>query len=272
MSKMYPFDYCRVTTLPEAVAILCDGSDARLLAGGMSLIPPLRHRLGSVSKLVDLNAIPELREIASTVDGVRIGAMATHYMVSTSELVRSAIPALAELAGGIGDPLVRNRGTIGGSLANNDPAACYPAALLGLGGIVLTNLRSIPADEFLVAMFQTALRPGEIITAVTFPRPDCAAYVRLENPASRFSIVGVFISRSGSTVRVGVTGARPCAFRVDPLERALERDFSPEALSGVCVLADDLLSDMHAEADYRRELITELAKRAVVRCAAGPAS
>jgi carbon-monoxide dehydrogenase medium subunit len=266
---MYPFDYHRATSVAEAAAMLAGQEEAKLLAGGMSLVPTLRHRLAAVSLLIDLNAVPDLRTISPVgTEGLRIGALATHYAVSTDPTVRSTIPALADLAGGIGDPLVRNRGTIGGSLANNDPAACYPAALLGLGGTVHTDRRSIPGDAFIVAMFETALERDEIITAVEFPRPDCACYLKLENPASRFGIVGVFVSRRGTDVRVGVTGARPRAFRAERLERALRDDFRPPALDGLEIDHDDLLSDIHASSDYRRMAITELSKRAVANCLA----
>ena len=265
---MHPFDYSRVSSVDEAAAALAGSDEAKLLAGGMSLIPVLRQRLATVGKLVDLNGIPALREIHVTDNRVCIGAMATHYAVSTSPEVKRVIPALVTLAGGIGDPLVRNRGTIGGSLANNDPAACYPSALLGLGGSVRTNRRVIHGDNYIRGMFETALGRGEIIVAVEFPRPDRAAYIKFENFASRFSIVGIFVSRTGGNVRVGVTGAGPHAFRARTFEEALARDFRPEAVRDLRVPPSELLSDIHAAADYRSHLITELVGCAVARCLA----
>jgi carbon-monoxide dehydrogenase medium subunit len=263
---MYAFDYLRVSSLADAETALAAAVDANLIAGGMSLIPVLKHRLASPTMLIDLGKLGELRRIRVSEEYVTIGAMTTHYSVATSLDVQQSIPALAHLAGNIGDPLVRNRGTIGGSLAFNDPAACYPSALLGLGGIVITNRRRIDADQFILGIFRTALESGEIITAVEFPVPDCAAYVKFANLASRFSIVGVFVSRRGKTVRVGVTGAGPCAFRASALEAALERDFDPDAVTDLHVPPADLSTDIHASAEYRSDLLTELTKRAVAQC------
>ncbi len=263
---MYKFAYSRPGSVEEAAGLLSADGEARLLSGGMSLVPVLRHRLAAPARLIDLNRIPDLRKIEAEPGLVRIGAAATHYAVSVSPLVRAHIPALAGLAGGIGDPLVRNRGTIGGSLANNDPAACYPSALLGLGGTVYTNRRAIPPDTFILGTFQTALEPGELIVQVEFPVPDVAAHVKFENFASRFSIVGVFVSRTGSRVRVGVTGAAACAFRAIPLEAELERDFTPEAVEGILIPEDTLNPDIHASASFRSQLITELTARAVAQC------
>ena len=262
---MYAFDYKRPQTLEEALAALT-GDGGQLLAGGMSLVPVMRHRLAAPGILIDLNRIPALREIAVTADMVRIGAMAPHASVAAHGGIRAAIPALASMAGGIGDPLVRNRGTIGGSLANNDPAACYPSALLGLGGTVVTDRRRIPGDDYILGTFQTALEPGEIILAVEFPVPEQAAHIKFENFGSRFSIVGIFLSRHAGRVRIGVTGAGQCAFRPHALEQALERDFRPEAALAVTISQADLLTDIHADAEYRAHLIPELSGRAVARC------
>jgi aerobic carbon-monoxide dehydrogenase medium subunit len=265
---MYAFDYCRVRSLGEAETALAD-DNARLLAGGMSLIPVLKHRLAAPTLLVDIGKLDELRTIRTGNGTISIGAMTTHYAVATSEVVRKAIPALAALADSIGDPLVRNRGTIGGSLAFNDPAACYPSALLGLGGTVITNRRRIAGDKYILGTFQTALEPGEIITAVEFPVPDCAAHIKFANFASRFSIVGVFVSRRNGQVRVGVTGAGPCAFRAAALEQALTGDFSLVVVEGLQVPAGELISDIHASAEYRAHLVSELTSRAVAQCLAG---
>ena len=262
---MYAFDYKRPQTVDEALAALA-GEGAQLLAGGMSLVPVMRHRLAAPGCLIDLNRIAALRAISVTADTVRIGAMATHASVAASAEVRAAIPALALLAGGIGDPLVRKRGTIGGSLANNDPAACYPSALLGLGGTVITNRRSIPGDDYILGTFQTALEPGEIILAVDFPIPDQAVRIKFENFGSRFSIVGLFLTRTKGKVRIGVTGAGQCAFRLTAMEQALDHVFRPEAALAVTISPAELLTDIHADAEYRAHLITELSSRAVAQC------
>ncbi len=263
---MYAFSYHRAQSLADAKDALRNTVDAMPLAGGMSLVPVMRHRLASPAVLVDLNGISDLRGITVSDTAVRIGAMTTHYAVSASSEVQRAIPALARLAGGIGDPLVRNRGTIGGSLANNDPAACYPCALLGLGATVHTDRRKIFADDFIRGTFQTALKPGEIITAVEFPRPDAATHIKFENFASRFSIVGVFVARTGGKVCIGITGAGPWAFRATELEAALERDFSPAAIADLHIPPSALVGDVHASAEFRSHLITELAGRAVLQC------
>jgi len=264
---MYAFAYHRARSLADAADALRNTPGAMPLAGGMSLVPVMRHRLAAPAALVDLNAVAELRGITVTATSVRIGAMTTHYTVASSAELQRAIPALARLAGGIGDPLVRNRGTIGGSLAHNDPAACYPCALLGLGATVHTDRRKIPADDFIRGSFQTALASGELITSVEFPRPDAAAHLKFENFASRFSIVGVFVARTGGKVRVGITGAGPCAFRAAPLEAALECEFSPAAIADLHIPPSALIDDVHASAKFRSHLITELAGRAVAQCA-----
>ena len=225
----------------------------------------MKLRLASPAKLVDLGAIAALRGIAKTKDGIRIGALTTHAAVASDTTVRASIPALADLAGHIGDRQVRNRGTLGGSLANNDPSACYPAAVLGLGAAVHTDRRTIAADDFFLGMFETGLESGELITAVSFPVPDTAAYIKFKQSASRYALVGVFVARFGRAVRVAVTGAGRGVFRCAPLEQALGRDFSPAAARGVRVRADDLNADLHASAEYRAHLISVIAARAVAR-------
>src|SRR5699024_8006470 len=220
------------------------------LAGGQSLIPTLRQRLAQPSDLIDLNAIDELRGIHLDSGRLTIGALTRHAEVAASDEVARRIPALAHLAAYIGDHQVRNRGTLGGSLANNDPAADYPAAVLGLGATVQTGQREIAADDFFLGLFETALNEGEIIRAVSFPVPDRAGYEKFAQPASRFALVGVFVSQNGGQVRVAVTGAGACAFRVPAMEERLAGNFSPEAIEDVQVPADELNSDLHASAEY----------------------
>ncbi len=260
---MYNFTYHRPRTLAEAAQLLAASEDAKLLAGGQTFIPTLKQRLAQPSDLVDLSAIAELAGIREEGGGVTIGAMATHAEVAGSELVRRTIPALADLAETIGDPQVRNLGTLGGSISNNDPAADYPAGLLGLGATVRTDRREIAADDFFTGMFETALEEGEIVTAVHFPKPEKAAYAKFPNPASRYAIVGVFVARTADGVRVAVTGAGPCVFRAKALEDALAADFAPGALEGVSVSAEGLNEDIHASAEYRAHLVKVMAKRAV---------
>lgn len=261
---MYPFEYRRARTVEEACALLSEVPEARPLAGGMSLIPTMKHRLASPGRLVDLNAIDALRFVDVGTGHVTIGSMTIHETVAAD--VRRAIPALAQLAGGIGDVQVRHRGTIGGSISNNDPGACYPSAVLALGATVHTSQRAIPADDFFVDLFETALGPGEIVTKVEFPVPDSAAYVKFHNLASRFSIVGIFVARFGKRVRVAVTGAAPCVFRPSEIEARLASDFSAAALTGVTIPHENLISDVHGPAEYRAYLIPELTRRAVEQC------
>jgi carbon-monoxide dehydrogenase medium subunit len=266
---MHAFDYQRPTEINVAVEALKRSQASKPLAGGMSLVPVMRHRLANPSLLVDLGAIQALGLIEDVVGGVRIGATTTHFNVSRSDVVKKKIPAIVQLAGGIGDPLVRNRGTIGGSLAHNDPAACYPSAILGLGATIHTNTRDIPADEFIVGTFTTALEAAEIIVGVSFPQPDSAAYIKFINASSRFSIVGIFLSRRAGRVLVGITGAGHHAFRATPLEDALGKTFTPAAARAVRIPAERLLTDTNASAEYRAYLIPELAARAVEHCLAG---
>jgi aerobic carbon-monoxide dehydrogenase medium subunit len=223
----------------------------------------LKQRLAKPSDLVDLGRIAELKGIKRDGNAIVIGAMTRHADAAASDVVKSAVPALAQLAGGIGDPQVRNRGTIGGSLANNDPAADYPAAVLGLNATVITNKRRIAADDFFKGMFETALAQDEIITAVSFPLAEKAGYSKFPNPASRYAIVGVFVARSGGQVRVAVTGAGPSVFRQKEMETALSRSFTPDAVANVKQSASGLNSDIHASAEYRAHLVTVMAKRAV---------
>jgi len=260
---MYAFNYQKVKTVADAAKVLAKDGDAKLLAGGQSLIAAMKLRLAHPSEVVDLGTIKELSGIKADGKAVVIGAMTRHAEVASSAAVTKAIPALASLAGGIGDRMVRNMGTIGGSLANNDPAADYPAAVLALGATVVTNKRKIAADEFFKGMYETALGKGEIITSVSFPVPKRAAYMKFKNPASRYAIVGVFVADFGSGVRVAVTGAAASVFRVAAMEKALAAKFVPESVASIAVPEKGLNSDLHAKADYRAHLITVMAKRAV---------
>jgi carbon-monoxide dehydrogenase medium subunit len=260
---MYAFEYHRPTTVAEAASLLKGASDGRFLAGGHTLLPTLKQRLAQPSDLVDLGAIAELKGIRQEGDNLVIGAMTTHAEVASSGTVKSMIPALASLADHIGDAQVRNRGTIGGSIANNDPAADYPAAIVGLNATVHTNQRTIAADDFFTGMFETALEDGEIITAIRFPKPSKAGYAKFPNPASRYAIVGVMVAQTGGQTRVAVTGAAPSVFRLTDAETALAGNFSASALDNLSVSADDLNSDIHASAEYRAHLVKVMAKRAV---------
>jgi len=266
---MYEFNYQKASSIADAASKLGAGEDARLLAGGQTLIAAMKLRLAAPTDIIDLGGIAELRGIKADKNGVTVGAMTTHAEVAASKEIKQNIPALAVLAESIGDPMVRNMGTIGGSIANNDPAADYPAGVVGLGATINTNQRSIAADEFFTGMFMTALEPGEIIESIHFPKPRRAAYMKFSNPASRYAIVGVFIADTGNGVRVAVTGAGACVFRVPEMEKALSAKFSPDAIAGIDVAADDLNADMHASAGYRAHLITVMAERAVEKAVAG---
>jgi len=258
---MYSFEYSKPASLGEAESAASE--EAILLAGGMTLIPTLKQRLASPDQLIDLSGIGDLAGISVSGDTVTIGAMTTHGEVAASSDVQKAIPALAALAETIGDPAVRNRGTIGGSIANNDPAADYPAAVVGLGATVKTNKREIAGDDFFTGLFETALDEGEIVTLVSFPVPEKAGYSKFPNPASRYAIVGVFAAKTSGGARVAVTGAGPCVFRVGDMESALDGNWSPDAVAGVSVSASGLNEDIHASAEYRAHLVTVMAKRAV---------
>ena len=259
---MQAFDYQAPSTLADAARAL-QIEDAQAIAGGQTLLQAMKLGLAAPTLLVDLSRIAALKGIKLEPGRVVIGAGTTHATVAASKEVQDAIPALAELAGNIGDRQVRNLGTLGGSLANNDPAACSPAAVLGLGATVITDRRSIAASDFFTGLYSTALQSGEIITAVSFPIPDKAGWQKFKQPASRFSIVGVFVSQGPQGVRVAVTGAGPCVFRAAALEDKLASHWSAVALAGAKHSADGLNSDLHGSAAYRAALIPVLAARAV---------
>ena len=257
------FNYHRPGSLAEAATLFKRSGDARYLAGGQTLIPTMKQRLAAPADVIDLGGLADLAFIRVAGGMLTIGAGTRHADVSTSPEVQRAIPALAQLASMIGDPAVRHRGTIGGSVANNDPGADYPAAVLGLGAMVKTTEREIAADDFFTGMFSTALNDGEIVTEIAFPVPEKAGYAKFPNPASRYATVGVFVAKTKSGVRAAVTGAGPCVFRVPEMEAALARNFSADAISGIRVPADGLNSDIHASAEYRAHLIGVMAKRAI---------
>jgi aerobic carbon-monoxide dehydrogenase medium subunit len=263
---MYEFEYHRPASLADAAKQLSGAAEGKLLAGGMTLLPTMKQRLARPSDLIDLGKIAELKGIKRDGNALVIGAMTRHAEVASSDVVKGAIPALAHLADGIGDAQVRNRGTIGGSIANNDPAADYPGAVVGLGATVRTNERTIAADDFFKGLFETALKPNEIVTAVSFPLAEKAAYSKFPNPASRYAIVGVFVAKTAGGVRVAVTGAGPSVFRVPEMEQALARSFSADAIKDIRVKADGLNSDIHASSEYRAHLVTVMARRAVQAC------
>jgi carbon-monoxide dehydrogenase medium subunit len=258
---MYEFDYERPREIGAALQAV--DADSAFLAGGMTLLPTLKMRLARRSRLIDLGGLHELRGVRVAPGRIDIGAMTAHVEVQHSGDVQRLLPGLAHLAGGIGDPLVRNRGTIGGSIANSDPAADYPAAVLGLGATVVTTRREIPGDQFFKGMFVTALASGELITHVSFPLPRRCAYVKFRNPASRYAVVGVMVAETAQGVRVAVTGAGPHVFRLADFEQALTQRFAPEALLGLRVPSDGLNEDMHGSAGYRASLIGVIARRAV---------
>ena len=260
---MYNFNYHRPDSVAKAKALFSDCEDAMYLAGGHTLLPSMKQRLRAPSDLIDLSGIADLNSISADKKAVRIGALVSHDTVARSQDVAKAIPALAQLASNIGDAQVRNRGTIGGSVANDDPSADYPAAVLGLGATIVTDEREIAADDFFRGMFETALANGELITAVSFPVPDNAAYVKFPNPASRYATVGVFIARFGKDVRVAITGAAPSVFRATGMEKALAAKFSADALDDIKLDPDDMNADMHASGEFRANLCVIMAKRAV---------
>ena len=264
---MYEFEYSRATSLDDALSRLGADEEAKLVAGGMTLVPTLKLRLAKPTQLIDLGAIGALKGISEEGDAVVIGATTRHAEVNRSDVVKRAIPALAAMAGMIGDPAVRNRGTIGGSIANNDPAADYPAAVVALNATVRTNKREIAADGFFTGMFETALQPDEIVTAVRFPKVAQANYQKFRNPASRYAIVGVFVAKTPAGVRVAVTGAGPCVFRVPEMEAALAGNFTPDAIKDIKIPQDGLNSDIHASAEFRAHLVNVMARRAVAACA-----
>ena len=265
---MNRFGYYDPTSVQKAVGIAADEAEGRYLAGGQTLLPTMRLRLNAPTDLIDLGQIADLRGIKVQASSITIGAMVSHAEVSRAAEVVSKIPALAELAGLIGDAQVRNRGTLGGSIANNDPAADYPAAALGLGATINTSKRKIAADAFFKGLFETALSTGELITSVSFPIPKKAGYAKFKNPASRFAIVGVFVAQTATGARVAVTGAGAGGvFRVKAMEDALAKSWSPQAVKGILVPAGDLQSDLHASADYRSQLVLVMAQRAIANAA-----
>jgi len=263
---MHNFNYQRPGSVADAVKALGGAGDGKIIAGGMTLVPTLKQRLAAPSDLIDLGGIAELKGIKAEGDGLTIGAMTKHVEVATSSLVKSTIPALAHLAEMIGDRQVRNRGTIGGSLANNDPAADYPAAVLALEATIRTNKREIAADAYFKGLFDTALEEGEIITAVHFPKPEKAAYQKFAQPASRFALIGVFVAKTKSGVRVAVTGGGNGVFRAKDIEAALTANFTAQAAKAVKVNPADLNGDLHGTPEYRAALISTLAARAVAAC------
>ncbi len=259
---MYGFEYQRPTSR-DAAKGAATGADTRYLAGGQSLIQAMRLRLSQSERLVDLGGVADLKGIKAENGGVTIGAMATHEQVASNADVKKVVPALAELAGGIGDPMVRNMGTIGGSIANADPAACYPAAVLALGATIHTDRRTIKGDDFFTGLYETALQPCELITAVSFPAAQKAAYVKYKQQASRFALVGVFVAQTTGGVRVGVTGAKGHAFRATEIENALAKSFTAAAAKAVKMPTTGINADLHGSAEYRAAMISVIASRAV---------
>ena len=260
---MHAFEYHRPGSSKDAVALAGKKPEGKYLAGGQSLVQAMKLRLSSPTDLIDLGTLKELSGIKVSGGSVEIGAMTRHADVAHSPEVKKAIPSLAAMASLIGDRQVRHMGTIGGSLANSDPAADYPAAVLALNATVNTNKRKIAADQFFKGLYETALEPGELITSVVFQAPKRGAYTKFRNPASRFALVGVYVADFGGQVRVGVTGAGPCAFRQAEMEKALSAKFAPESVANVKVKADGLNNDLHASPEYRAHLITVMCKRAV---------
>jgi aerobic carbon-monoxide dehydrogenase medium subunit len=260
---MHAFRYQRPSSIAEAVSALATAADGKFVAGGMTLIPIMKQRLAQPSDIIDLGGIGGLAAIAIDGASLIVGAMATHDAVANSPDIQRAIPALAEIAGTIGDPQVRNRGTLGGSIANNDPAADYPAAVLGLGATIHTDRRRIAADDFFTGMFETALEEDELLVCVSFPVPEKAGYAKFKQQASRYALAGVMVSKDPAGVRLAVTGAAPCVFRVMEMEAALTDRFGPAALDGLEVPAEGLNADIHGSPEYRAHLIGVMAKRAV---------
>jgi len=261
---MYDFAYHKPSSVADAVKLLSADPDARPISGGQTLLPALKHRLNRPTSLVDLSGITELKGIRREGDKIIVGALTKHVEVENNPDVKSAIPALAWMAGHLGDVQVRNRGTMGGSVANNDPAADYPAAVLGLGATVVTDKRRVPADDFFQGMFTTALEPGELLVAIEFPIPEKAGYAKMRNPASRYVMAGVFVAKTkNGEVRVVVNGAGPGVFRQTEMEQALSANWSPDAVANIKQPSEGLNSDIHGSAEYRAHLVTVMAKRAV---------
>lgn len=261
---MYETTYHRAASVADAVNLLKEAGDGKFLSGGMTLIPAMKTRLAAPSDLIDLRHIEGMDGIEIAGSAVTIGATTTHAKVAASEALRALCPAICHLAAHIGDPHVRNMGTIGGSIANNDPAADYPAALLALDATIVTDRRKIGAEDFFTGLFETALEDDEVVTAITFTAPAQCGYAKFPNPASRYAVAGVFVAKTGNDVRVAVTGAgEDGVFRAGQIEEALGRSFDAAALDGVSVPADGLMSDIHATAEYRANLVAVLARRAV---------
>jgi carbon-monoxide dehydrogenase medium subunit len=261
---MHAFEYLRPQSVADAAKALTSKPEAKLLAGGHTLLPTMKQRLAAPKAIVDLGKVAELKGIEKKGNTLVIGAMTTHAEVAESPVVKSAIPGLAALAGMIGDPQVRHRGTIGGSVANNDPSADYPAALLALGATVVTNRREIKADAFFKGLFETALQDGEIITRISFPVPTKFAYSKFPNPASRYAMVGVAVAQTGGAIRVAVTGAgNNGVYRLTAAETALSKGWSADALKGIAGDPNQMISDIHGDAAYRAHLVGVMARRAV---------
>ena len=266
---MYNFTFHRPTTVRQAAGLLARNPEAKLLAGGHSLLPVMKQRLASPSALIDLSLVEGLDTVEQKGRAIVIGAMARHADVAKSPVLREVMPGLADVPGSVGDPQVRNRGTIGGSIANNDPNADYPAAVLGLGATIITNKRRIAADDFFQGMYTTALEDGEIIVKLSFPVAKKAAYEKFKHPASGFALVGVFVSKRGSDIRVAVTGAgSEGVFRVTSFEEALKKRFAAKSLDGLTIPAAGMNADIHASAEYRAHLVAVLARRAVAKATA----
>lgn len=260
---MYDFTYTKPSSLPDALKLLADDMEAKALAGGQTFIPVLKQRLNKPSAVVDLSKLG-MSGITSDGSSITIGAMTNHHDIAESEVIKAKIPGLAKMASWIGDNQVRHRGTMGGSLANNDPSACYPSAVLAMGAVIHTDHRAIPAEEFFQGMFTTALEPGELITKVVFPVPEKSNYEKFRNPASRYAMVGVFVAKGPAGVRVAITGAgQGGVFRHAPMEAALTADWSADAIKGIVTSADGLNGDIHASPEYRAHLIGVMARRAV---------
>jgi len=258
-----PFRYLRATSLADAESLFAKTPEAKYIAGGQTLIPTMKQRLAAPSALIDLSRIAGLSFIRREGAMLVIGAGTPHADVAASSDLRAVLPALAHLAGVIGDPAVRHKGTLGGSVANNDPAADYPAAVLGLGATVKTTRRAIAADAFFTGLFQTALDEGELIAEIAFPIPVRAGYAKFPHPASRYALVGVFVAQFPNAVRVAVTGAGSCVFRATEMQRALSTSFTPDSIAGIRIAPDALNSDLFGSAEYRAHLVTVMAKRAV---------
>jgi carbon-monoxide dehydrogenase medium subunit len=260
---MHDFAYVKPASLNDAVALLGSGMEVKALAGGQTFIPVLKQRLNQPSQIIDLAGL-SLAGVRREGNTITVGAMSTHHMIESAPDLVQAIPGLAKMASWIGDTQVRHRGTMGGSLANNDPSACYPAAVLALGATIRTDRRTIAADAYFQGMFATALEQDEIITAVEFPIPERSSYAKFRNPASRYAMVGVFVAKGPAGVRVAITGAgQGGVFRQHAMEQALDRDFSPSAIEGIMTSPDDLIGDIHGSGEYRAHLIGVMARRAV---------